>query len=270
MLKQRIITAIVLIPITLAILFYLPPLAFCYLTAFIALGGAWEWSALMGIKKTLLRFLYLLLVACLFFAALFISAPFIFLSAFIWWLLAFIMIIFYPRGSKWWGSSILVRGLMGLLVLVPCWTGINYIRIQPDGIYSLLFLFILIWGADSTAYFTGKKWGKTKLAPRVSPGKSVQGLIGALIFAVVIALIALWLSNTPAPVWPWGIGLSLLTVLFSIDGDLFESMLKRQVGLKDSGQLLPGHGGILDRIDSLTAAVPIFALGALLLGIYLG
>jgi phosphatidate cytidylyltransferase len=271
MLRQRIITALILIPIVVALLFYLPSPAFCILTALITLGGAWEWSNLIEIKKVSGRLLYLLLTACVFLMTfrLPVSELFIFLCTFVWWLFATLLIILYPRFSRWWSNSLLWRGLMGLWVLVPCWVAINYIRNQSDGIYALLYLFVLIWGADSAAYFAGKKWGKNKLAPRVSPGKSVQGLYGAISFTILIAILVFWLSHIPVQTWLWGIVLSLSTVLFSMVGDLFESMLKRQAGLKDSGQLLPGHGGLLDRIDSLTAAAPIFTLGAILLGMYL-
>ena len=136
-------------------------------------------------------------------------------------------------------------------------------------LHFLLFLFVLIWGADTAAYFSGKKWGKNKLAPLVSPGKSIQGAVGAMIFSILLTFLALWIGRDSFQGWFWATVLSIITVLFSIVGDLFESMLKRRVDLKDSGQLLPGHGGLLDRIDSLTAAAPIFALGALLLGMYL-
>lgn len=271
MLRQRIITALILIPITLAILFYLPPMPFAMLMSFVTLGAAWEWTNLMGLKKVSRRWLYLALVAAIFIVALFkLPVLLLFVSTFIWWLFATILIILYPRGSKWWSSSVLIRGLMGLFVLIPCWAAIIYIRIQQnDGIYALLFLFVLIWGADSAAYFVGKKWGKHKLAPHVSPGKSVEGMCGAIIFSLLIAVAVFWLCKIPLRIWPWGVALALVTVLFSIMGDLFESMLKREAGLKDSGGLLPGHGGLLDRIDSLTAAAPVFVLGALVLGTYL-
>lgn len=271
MLKLRIITAVILIGIIFAVLFYLPPLAFFFLTVFIALTGAWEWSNLMELKKTSQRILYLVLVAITFFAALYIPILLIFFATFLWWLFALVLILLYPRWRHWWGKSVYWRGLMGLLVLVPCWVAFNFIRSanDGDGVYALLFLFALIAGADSAAYFVGKKWGKNKLAPHVSPGKSLQGLGGAVLYSLLIALVALWTSHIPLQVWPWAMGLSLITVLFSVVGDLFESMLKRQANLKDSGYLLPGHGGLLDRIDSYTAAAPIFALGAMLLGMYL-
>lgn len=268
MLKQRIITALILIPLTLLVLFYMPPMAFCFLTAFITLGAAWEWSTLMEIKKPGWRWFYLLITALFFVSVLFIPVLYIFILASIWWCFALLLVVLYPRLSGCWSRHPFFRGVMGVLVLVPCWAAINYIRNQSDGVYALLFLFVLIWGADSAAYFTGKKWGTIKLAPTVSPGKSVQGLVGALVFSTLLALIILFLLQIPLQSWAWCLALSLVTVIFSVIGDLFESMLKRQAGLKDSGRLLPGHGGLLDRIDSLTAAAPIFVFGSLVLGMY--
>jgi|SRR5579885_2095580 phosphatidate cytidylyltransferase len=269
MLKQRIITAAILIPITLLVLFYLPPAPFCVMTAIITLVGAWEWSNLMGLQKTSQRVLYLLVIAFVLSWMIIVPVALIFIVSSIWWIFAFMLVVLYPRCSSWWGSGVFWRGLMGIVVLSPCWAAINYIRNQNDGIYTLLFLFVLIWGADSAAYFTGKRWGKTKLAPHVSPGKSVQGFLGAIIFCTIIAVAALILCQIPPAMWPWAIALSIITVMFSVVGDLFESMMKRQCGLKDSGNIFPGHGGLLDRIDSLTAAAPVFVMGGLLLGMYL-
>lgn len=269
MLKQRIITAIILIPIVLLALFYLPANLFCILSALILLGGAWEWSNLMGLKRCSARLAYLVLMAFLFFDALtFVDVNIILISAFIWWLLASLFVVLYPRARQFWNRGIIMRGIMGIFVLLPCWVALNVIRAE-DGYWPLLFLFLLIWGADSAAYFTGKKWGKTKLAPQVSPGKSVQGLAGALIFTLLLSIAAAALMNLPSSRWPWVVGLGLVTVIFSVMGDLFESMLKREVGLKDSGALLPGHGGLLDRIDSLTAAAPVFAFSSWCLSMYL-
>lgn len=273
-LNKRIITAIILIVITLSILFFIPPAGFAIVTGMIALWGIWEWTYLMGLKRFTSRLFYLLItfVLTLQFVLISLSAYsqlFLLVVSFIWWLVATLLVILYPKGSFIWGKSILVRGFMGLLVFIPCWFAINYIRNQKDGELALLFLFVLIWGADTAAYFVGKKWGKTQLAPMVSPGKTIQGFIGALLFSIIFALSILWLNHIPIHYWLWDIALVLITVSFSVIGDLFESMLKRQAGLKDSSQLLPGHGGLLDRIDSLTAAAPIFALGATLLGIYL-
>jgi len=268
MLKQRIMTAVVLVPLFLIILFYSSAKLFGFLTALLTLGGAWEWSHLMGLQRSLVRLVYCLLIACLLYAVNFIFEFYILLTAFLWWLIAAILIMTYAHTKHWWGKNNFLRGAMGVMVLVPCWTAINLIRLQQEGVYAVLFLFVLIWGADTGAYFVGKKWGKNKLAPLVSPGKSWQGFIGALFFSIVITLIVLTLSRTPFSLWLWAMMLSLVTVIFSVEGDLFESMLKREAGVKDSGQLLPGHGGLLDRIDSLTAAAPIFAFGGWLLGMY--
>ncbi|OGT35194.1 MAG: hypothetical protein A3F11_01965 [Gammaproteobacteria bacterium RIFCSPHIGHO2_12_FULL_37_14] len=259
-LTKRLITAAILIPLFLFLLFYLSPPQFCFFTAFITLAGAWEWTRLMGIKKLIWRFLYIALFTYVLFSMLLIYAPIIFFFALSGWLLAIVLILRYPV-SGGLSKNILWSGLIGMFVLVPCWAAINFIRNQDDGIYLLLFLFILIWGADSAAYFVGKKWGKNKLAPAVSPGKTWQGCGGALVFSFFWVGMVLYLEPLLWHKWLGIVLLALITVVFSIVGDLFESMLKRQVGLKDSGNLLPGHGGLLDRIDSLTAAAPIFALG---------
>lgn len=277
MLIQRVITALILAPLTLIFLFYSSTQAFCLVTGLVTLAAASEWTHLMEIKTVVGRLAYLALTAIIFFllyqyilsgTSEFVPAAVIFSCTFLWWLAATLLVVLYPRGSEWWRKNKIVRGIMGIMVLAPCWIALNIIRDENHGTYALLFLFILIWGADSAAYFVGRKWGKHKLAPLVSPGKSREGLYGAMIFSTLIAIIGLWVSDVSFSQWPWAIILFLMTVLFSIVGDLFESMMKRSVGLKDSGKLLPGHGGLLDRIDSLTAAAPVFVLGLMLLGRY--
>lgn len=264
MLKQRLITAAILIPIFVALILKLPPKDFAYMTIAFVLLGAWEWSSLMGIKTKTMRVGYPVLVSGFLFLSIFISTPAVLLCGFVWWLLAFILVLLYPKTSAIWGKGVLLRGLMGLFVFIPTFRALNFIR-DNQSAYMVLFLFVLIWGADSGAYFAGKLWGKNRLAPQVSPGKTWQGLLGALLITVCIAPFLLYLLPEPQPpVWAL-ILLALVTVLFSVLGDLFESMLKRNVGMKDSGTLFPGHGGLLDRIDSLTAAAPIFALSSLLL-----
>lgn len=264
MLKHRILTALILIPLFLLALFKLPPFGFAIFTAIMVVYAAWEWSSLSGVQTFLARLVFPIVMMALLPISLHAPITVVLLAAFFWWLIALILVVFYPRTSSLWATGVIIRALMGLLVLIPCWRALNFIRDSEQGIYTLLFLFILIWGADSGAYFVGKQWGKTKLAPKVSPGKSWQGLGGALVTSVGITLLALWFFHVPRVALVASVLLSVVTVLFSVLGDLFESMLKRQVGLKDSGRLLPGHGGILDRIDSLTAAAPIFALGATL------
>lgn len=265
---KRIITAIVLIAFLFFLLFFLTPPWFLLSTAIITLYAGWEWTSLMAIKKVLPRLIYVILLCLVLIASLFVPAHYVFFAAFLGWLTAAVLVFVYPRASAQWGNGIFWRGLMGIWVLTPCWMSLNFLRIINEGmgIYTLIFLFVIIWGADSTAYFVGKKWGKNKLAPAVSPGKSWQGFFGAIVAAFLITIMTLWMLNIPVRIWVGITLLSLVTVLFSVIGDLFESMLKRQVGLKDSGQVLPGHGGLLDRIDSLTAAAPVFSLGIILLG----
>lgn len=267
MLKQRILTAAVLIPLVLAGLILLPNLAFLIITALIILAAAWEWSSLMNVTTIRSRMLYLVLIAASLVGISLTSVTWYAPAASGWWVVAAVMVFVYPQGQALWKNRFL-RGLMGIAVLAPCWAALNTIRAQTNGVYALLFLLLIIWTADSAAYFVGRQWGKRKLAPEVSPGKTVEGLIGALVATSCVALVAFYYSGAPVTRWGFGILLVLVTVFFSVVGDLFESMLKRIVGVKDSGNLLPGHGGLLDRIDSLTAAAPVYLYGVLMLSLY--
>lgn len=266
MLKYRIMTALILIPIFLALVIKLPPLGFCLFTGALVIVGAWEWSFFMGVKQTRTSLIYPFFMIFLLAGAMSLPLLYILYAALAWWVVALGLVVLYPRASATWGKSLPIRALMGVFVLIPCWLAVNYIRNADDGIMILLFLFALIWGADTGAYFAGRAWGKHKLAPLVSPGKTWEGLIGALLVTLIITFGVLFAEHMPTNVWTAAVTLSVVTVLFSVLGDLVESMLKRNAGLKDSGQILPGHGGILDRIDSLTAAAPAFAVGASLLG----
>ena len=264
LLKQRVITPFILILVFVFLVLKLSPQAFCILTGLIMLVGAWEWSALMGVSRLPHAFFYPIFIIFVLLGSLFLPIKGILFAAVAWWLIAAVLVARYPNASDF-GKGVALRGIMGMLTLIPCWVAINFIRNMPSGTYVLLFLFVLIWGADSGAYFVGKKWGKSKLAAEVSPGKTWQGLGGALIVTIIIAIAVLQGFKLSYDAWPAVVLLSLVTVLFSVEGDLVESMLKRKVNLKDSGKLLPGHGGLLDRIDSLTAAAPVFAIGSMLI-----
>ncbi len=259
---KRILTALIIIPIFVLLIYYLSPKAFCLLTGVIMLWAGWEWSLLMGLKQPKHRFIYLGVLLLVLLASIWLYIPGVIFVTSLWWIIAFVLVRFYPKYNQAWSKGVIVRGLMGFMTLIPCWLAVNFIRDVPgSGMYILLFLFVLVWGADSGAYFAGKAWGKTKLAPAVSPGKTWEGVGGALIISLIVTLTAIYLIHMPYSLWFLACLVSLVTVIFSIVGDLFESMLKRNEGLKDSGHMLPGHGGILDRIDSLTAAAPIFLLG---------
>lgn len=265
MLKQRILTALILIPVFIFLVLKLNPQYFCFFTGAIVIWAAFEWSSFMGISHGVQKLIYPIILVGVLFVSLWLKIPNVMYVAAVWWIFASLLVFLYPKVSDAWGKSIVIRGIMGGFVLVPCWLAINFIRNLNEGTYTLLFLFALIWSADSGAYFIGKKWGKNKMAPSVSPGKSWQGLLGGMTASLLITLLTIYWLGFPVTQWMGIVIVALITVIFSVMGDLFESMMKRKVGLKDSGTLLPGHGGILDRIDSLTAAAPIFVLGALLL-----
>lgn len=268
MLKQRLLTAIILIPLFIFLVLKLPPIGFFVLTAIFVLLGAFEWSAFIGLNRFPAKIIYPIFIVLMLVGAFFLPVTYVMLSGLVFWLLALVLVILYPKLSTFWGKSVILRSLMGVLVLIPCLVALNYIRNLDSGPYVLLYLCVLIWGADSGAYFVGRLWGKHPLAPSVSPGKSIQGLVGGLVTTIAITFLALNLFKTPYSMWSGVLLLSFMTVLFSVLGDLFESMLKRNAGLKDSGTILPGHGGILDRIDSLTAAAPAFAMGSIWLSAY--
>lgn len=266
MLKQRLLTGSVLVLLFLVILFKTSAQTFFLVSGFIVLLSSYEWSSLLGIRKSGFYFVYPMIVLLFLIASLFVPILIILLLAAAFWFIASILVIFYPRGSSIWGRGVILRGIMGLFVLIPAFRALNFIRADNNGVWALLFLFILVWGADIGAYFAGKKWGRKKLAPRVSPGKTWEGFSGALAITFCITFLVSYEIHLPFHEWFLTILLTFITVIAAVFGDLLESMLKRQENRKDSGRLLPGHGGILDRIDSLTAAAPIYALGALYLG----
>jgi phosphatidate cytidylyltransferase len=183
-----------------------------------------------------------------------------------WWLLSAGLTFLYPRFSKFWSSHRSVRGLFGWLTLVPTWLAFMALRssdyqVDPyHGAQLLMFLFLMVWSADVGAYFVGKSIGKHKLLPNVSPGKTLEGFLGGVIFACVMVVIAGYFIDWTMAQYRIVIPVTILITTISVLGDLNESMFKRQAGVKDSGTILPGHGGILDRIDSLTATAPIYAL----------
>ncbi|MGP9767697.1 phosphatidate cytidylyltransferase [Halomonas sp. AOP13-D3-9] len=260
MLKQRIITAAWLAPLVLVGLFGLDGSAFALFTALMVLLATWEWANLAGVIRTVRRAQLVAVMAALMLAMWLTGA-----ATAIWplwlaaagWLVNLYWVTRYPAAGEQWQATAR-RLAMGLWVLLPCWVGFNVLR--DIGMAWLLFVLLLVWCADIGAYFVGRNWGKRKLAPHVSPGKSWEGVFGGLAATAILAILfALWLQLGLVG----GITLMLITAvvtLASVLGDLLESMLKRYRNIKDSSQLLPGHGGVMDRIDSLTAAIPLFAL----------
>lgn len=270
MLKQRVITGVILAPLVLAGFVLLNPLGFAVMIGLIVGLAAWEWARLAGTRSQPGRVGYAL-VMVLFVAGLYFDtspAHFILGAAACWWVLATVLILRYPLGQKL-HSGYLVY-LYGFLILLPAWYGLVWLRSQQGGLWLLLAVVVMVWAADIGAYFAGKTFGRNKLLPAVSPGKTIEGLLGGVLLTQVLAVAAmLYLGWSATSVLAGMLG-TLLIVLFSVVGDLTESLFKREQGLKDSSNLLPGHGGIMDRIDSLTAAIPLFALGWYLFGSQLG
>jgi phosphatidate cytidylyltransferase len=262
MLRQRILTAVVLAPLALFGVFGLPPSGFVYLLDLLILLSAWEWANLSGLQPRQ-RWLYVLAAVILIAAShvfyLLLPTDLILGTAVFFWLVAFFWVTKYPVGGGW--RTPLQRMLIGVAVLLPCWVAFIELKSGANGELLILILLLLVWGADVGAYFAGKTFGRNKLAPDVSPGKTREGLYGGLLTCLVVALLFAWYLQLDIPQMALMVLLALLTGLVSVLGDLFESMLKRHRGIKDSSHLLPGHGGVLDRIDSLTAAAPVFVLG---------
>ncbi|AIS14688.1 phosphatidate cytidylyltransferase [Pseudomonas chlororaphis subsp. aurantiaca] len=261
MLKQRIITALILLPIALCGFFLLEGSVFALFIGLVVTLGAWEWARLAGFEAQSTRIAYAVVVAALLFLMQLLPgiAPWVLGAAVLWWGLATFLVLTYPRTSEHWAGAA-AKLVIGLLILLPAWQGLVFIKQQPLGNWLIMAVMVLVWGADIGAYFSGKAFGKRKLAPQVSPGKSWEGVYGGLLLSLVIAAVVGLVAG-----WSFGqiiLGLlgAAIVVFISVVGDLTESMFKRQAGIKDSSNLLPGHGGVLDRIDSLTAAIPVFAV----------
>ncbi|MCC5812381.1 MAG: phosphatidate cytidylyltransferase [Ectothiorhodospiraceae bacterium] len=272
MLRWRVLTALVLLPLALAAIFLLPTWGFAMAAGAAFLVGAWEWTRLVGCDRPATRWAYL--GGLVFIMGVIGGAPadgpwspLLLLLGLLWWLVALVQLKHYASATEEQrGAATPAPLLTGALVLLPSWCGMVWLHAQPAGPWLLLFPLVLTWAADVGAYFAGRALGRRKLAPGISPGKTWEGAIGGLLLAVVAALVMETLFPVPPMSVVLLIPIVLLTVVFSVVGDLYESMVKRRVGVKDSGTLLPGHGGVLDRIDSLTASVTIFALLLYLIG----
>jgi phosphatidate cytidylyltransferase len=262
MLRERVITALLLAPLVLLVIFWVPHAVTMVALALLVIGAAWEWSAFPRFTQYSARALYVAVVAACIVATWWFGVQRdeidrLIHIALLWWVFALIWVAIAPaRVNRTTAAG------AGLLVLVPAWLALS--RLHALGPQLLLFLILLVVAADVGAYFAGRSFGRNKLAPRVSPGKTWEGVLGGFVAAAVMAAIGVWWFKVDAPRFA---ALCIIVVVASIIGDLTESLFKRHAGLKDSGTLLPGHGGLLDRVDSITAAAPVFLVGLERLGL---
>lgn len=273
MLKQRILTAVLFAVAFFLSLFGLGNAGFVIFISLVVLIGAWEWANLSGLEENYQRLLYSVLTSVfmgllLLYSGVFNSAAVgqeallnILLVAGVWWVIALLWVQAYPSSAILWGSR-WVRAVMGWLILIPGWLALVYLHQVPQGAWLIVIVVLTVFTADTGAYIFGRLFGKRKLAAQVSPGKSWEGFFGGIFCTVVLTVFIAWQTAFASVLTLAAI--IIPTALASVLGDLVESMVKRHRGIKDSGRILPGHGGMMDRLDSLSAAAPIFALGIVL------
>lgn len=273
MLWQRVVTALALLPLILGAMFFLPNDWFAAFVAIPVLIAGHEWARMAPVCRNTFMSLLALSLAGIFVAERFApgaALPLLWVAA-AFWLLALVLVVRYPRRSLALDGWYRQRAFMyaaGLVLLAPAWYAVVQLQahlaiVGNTTVSGLVLLggFLIVWGADVGAYFAGRAFGRHKLAVNVSPGKSVEGAIGGLALTLLLAFVLARGLALDAHTTLQLLALVLIATLASILGDLFESMVKREAGVKDSGALLPGHGGMLDRIDSVTCALPVFALG---------
>lgn len=258
MLKQRLLTAIFLAPLALWGLFGLNGSAFAIFTGVVIAIGAWEWARLSGFQR-LGQTLFPIFILLILYGAYKQPQQ---LNQALWlgligWFIALFFVVTYPRTASLWRCPSR-RLIMGVFILVPAWAG--FVLLREQGVFWLLYVLLIAWVADIFAYFSGRVWGKRKLAPAVSPGKSWEGVAGGLVGTGLLSALASLYQGFSFSQFVLLLGITIIITGVSVLGDLTESLVKREAGMKDSSQLLPGHGGVMDRIDSLTSAVPLFAL----------
>ncbi len=274
--KQRIITALILAPLVVLGIFelYLPYFVLAMLV--VSLVGCWEWAQFTGNRARIPAMLptsivligsYVLFPSDAETLNQVVASHYSVLGVgVLWWIVSSVLAVTYPKSLPFWQGSVLLRHLFGVFTLLPFFWSVILLRAEGitadpyHGAKLVLYVCLLVWVADSGAYFTGKSLGRHKMAPKVSPNKTIEGLLGGLVAALIVGwLVAGWFDIAFSGSVSMLL-ITLCTVVISVLGDLVESMFKRVSGIKDSSHIIPGHGGLLDRIDSLTAAFPVFTL----------
>ncbi|MGC1548531.1 MAG: phosphatidate cytidylyltransferase [Rhodanobacter sp.] len=272
MLLQRTLTALLLAPLVILIILLSPATLFALIAAAAFLAALWEWTRLSGLKQTTPRVAVLaggtILFGLLWSARDTTLWPLMIAAGVAWWFLACLWLRHFAFAAAPTNESRAFKLFAGVLVIFPAWVALVQIHnSEPHGhIWAFLSL-LLVWAADIGAYFSGRFFGNRKLAPQISPGKTWAGVYGAFVTSALVAAIGGWLLGVHDLRLLGLIALSVVVVIASVIGDLLESLMKRHAQVKDSGTLFPGHGGLLDRMDSVFAALPVFALGKWLLGL---
>lgn len=262
MLKQRVLTAVVALAILAVVMFVVPAVVARSVIGLLMLGAAWEWSGFIFGKSDKRRFFYLFCIVVAI-ALVFLELPnatlvdSVLKIALGWWLVALAWMFFFPTPI-----AKPVAWICGVFVIVPAWLALDQLYLQSPEL--LLFMLLIVWVADIGAFFVGKGFGRVKLAPQISPGKTWEGVLGGLAAVTLLAALGSQLLEIDIAIL---VPFCVAVALISIVGDLTESMFKRDAGIKDSGSLFPGHGGVLDRIDSVTSAAPLFVLALSRIGV---
>jgi len=275
MLKQRTITALVLAPVGIALVLLSPTVVLALITGVLTLIALWEWTRLSGLASRPARSGLVAIVAfALAVAWMFRNDPiawWIVGAGIAWWLVASWWLGNFSFAAAPTRENASIKIIAGLFAIIPAWLALIKLHADPPhGPGWALLALMLVWTADIAAYFAGSRYGKKKLSPRISPNKTYAGVYGALAGGGLLVAIGAFILGWRGGAWIAMIALGLVTVLASIVGDLFESLVKRQASVKDSGTLFPGHGGMFDRFDSVFAALPVFAAGKALLDIAFG
>jgi len=270
----RVIAALLMAPAAILSVLYLPTPLLAVLVAAVMMIGLWEWALLSGLKDMLPRACYLIANAVMMVALVWAAGPGLYTLKLVsvigaaWWLVALLWLRNFQFAASDSAGSRALKLLAGSLSVIPAWSALCWLHSSDSlGPRWSLFAVAIVWAADTGAYFVGVRFGKHKLAPRISPGKSWEGLYGGMAATLLFALAARSMLHVGWPMLPLLLLLTLITGLISVAGDLFESLLKRHAGIKDSSDLIPGHGGVLDRLDSLLAALPVFLVAKMWLGL---
>ncbi len=271
--RQRITTALLLAPLPIAAILWLPTPWLAALVAAALLAGMWEWTRFAGLEDTLPRAGVLTANALLIAALVWASGPglvplkLVAMAGVVWWAVVVLWLARPTFAAADTQGTRVLKLLAGSLCIIPAWCALGWLHSEPLGARWTLFAIALVWAADSGAYFTGSKFGRNKLAPTISPGKTWEGVAGGLVTSALLSVAALPLLALEWSALPLLALLTVATAAVSVVGDLFESLMKRHSGMKDSGSIFPGHGGVMDRIDSLLAALPVFVVGKSWLGL---